>query len=144
MHTMTKQEWVQRQEDIQVIADYGFDYAVTFNTRKLIPQTHLREMVLEFERRLNRKLFGTNWRKTGTRLQWVHNYEHTSGNSHAHSVCKLCEGVDATKFKRQARHIWGKLTTGNNEAQLWIDKIKNQTAVAAYVLKGGSTDYTHA
>ena len=144
MHTMTKQEWVQRQEDIQVIADYGFDYAVTFNTRKLIPQTHLREMVLEFERRLNRKLFGTNWRKTGTRLQWVHNYEHTSGNSHAHSVCKLCEGVDATKFKGQARHIWEKLTTGNNEAQLWIDKIKNQTAVAAYVLKDGSTDYTHA
>ena len=103
-----------------------------------------RDALIAVRRRLNRKLFGTNWRKTGTRLQWVHNYEHTSGNSHTHSVCKLCEGVDATEFKRQARHIWGKLTTGNNEAQLWIDKIKNQKAVAAYMLKGGSTDYTHA
>ena len=144
MRNMTKEQWEQQQENIKVLAGYGFDYAVTFNTRKLIAETDLRSMVHELERRLNKTLIGTDWRYKGTRLHWIHNYEHESGNTHAHSVCKLCEGVNATDFKRQARRIWAELNIGNKQAQLWIDKITNQKAVAAYVLKDGNTDYTHA
>ena len=144
MRNMTKEQWEQHQENIQVLAGYKFDYVVTLNTRKLMSRSVLEKKVDEFERRLNRQLFGTNWRQTGKRLTWQHNFEFASGNSHSHSLCKLCEGVDGATFKGKIRHIWKKINKGRSKAQLYVDKIGNHQKVAAYVTKDGNTDLAYA
>lgn len=151
----TKQDWLQRQEDINTIVACEFDYVFTFNTRQSLTFRQIRYRVREFEKRLNRQLFGKQWHQTGKQLGWIHNYEHSSGNTHSHSVVKLSDGVCATAMKRQARRIWKAVNKGKSQAQLWIDtindktrldkngfEIDNRTAVAVYVLKGGYTDYT--
>ena len=141
---MAMQQEIEQQqifENRRFLQQIDFDFAITLNTRVTLSRSVLQSKVHEFERRLNKKLIGKHWRKDKARIIWVHNYEHASGNSHSHSVCKL-EGVEAQDFKRHARQIWAHLNKGNKQAQFWADKIHNSYATAAYITKDGDLDTT--
>jgi hypothetical protein len=129
------------RENRQIVRHVELDLAITLNTREQLSRSCLQKRVHEFERRLNKKIFGKNWRQRKKRINWIHNYEHTSGNSHSHSVCML-EGVEAKAVKRHARQVWANLNKGKSQAQLWADTITNPNATAIYITKDGDMDTT--
>ena len=138
-----KELWMQRQQDIETIKRSGATLVFTLNTRRFLNKSILSDLVLEFERRLNKKLFGKAWRYKNKKLGWFHKLEFQSNNSHSHSVCTVNYGITETEVKSVARHIWVPLNKkmGNENAQLWINAITklNAEAVAVYVTKGDVT-----
>ena len=135
-----KEEWLQKQQDIEAIKLSGATLVFTLNTRRFLNKFILSDLVLEFERRLNKKLFGKAWRYKNKKLGWWHKLEFQSNNSHSHSVCNVNYGITETEVKRAARQIWVPLNKkmGNKNAQVWINAITklNDEAVAVYVTKG--------
>ena len=132
-------------EDRKIIKNTAFDYAVTFNTRTFMPKQTLEKYFLdEFERRLNKKLYGYKWRTKGSKIDWLHYVEHESNNTHSHSVCKISNNIRHQKFKKQAYRIWHKLNfkLGNLNAQLYIDNFDKPTAVANYITKDNYADFS--
>jgi len=129
------------RENRQIIRHVQLHLAMTLNTREQLSRDCLQKRVHELERRLNKKIFGRNWRQKKKKINWIHNYEHSSGNSHSHSVCSF-EGVEAVVVKRHARQIWANLNKGKSQAQLWADTITNPNATAIYVTKDGDMDMT--
>ena len=126
-----------RFENREIIKNIVFDYAVTFNTRTFMPGITLKNYFLdEFERRLNKNLYGYKWRVKGNKIHWIHNIEHESNNTHSHSICKI-NNISDQKFKKQAYRIWHKLNfqLGNFNAQLYIDNFNKPTAIANYITK---------
>ena len=124
-------------ENREIIKNIAFDYAVTFNTRTFMPKQTLEKYFLdEFERRLNKKLYGYKWRTKGNKIHWLHNVEHESNNTHSHSVCKI-NNIRHQKFKKQAFRIWHKLNfqSGNFNAQLYINNFDKPAAIANYITK---------
>ena len=138
-----KELWMQRQQDIETIKRSGATLVFTLNTRRFLNNPILSDLVLEFERRLNKKLFGKAWRIKNKKLRWLHRLEFQSNNSHSHSVCTVNYDITKTEVKRAARRIWVPLNKkmGNENAQLWINAITklNAEAVAVYVTKGDVT-----
>ena len=138
-----KEEWLQKQQDIEAIKLSGATLVFTLNTRRFLNKFILSDLVLEFERRLNKKLFGKAWRYKNKRLGWWHELEFKPNNSHSHSVCTVNYGITETEVKRAARQIWVPLNRkmGNKNAQVWINAITklNDEAVAVYVTKGDVT-----
>jgi hypothetical protein len=138
-----KEEWLQKQQDIEAIKCSGATLVFTLNTRRFLNKSILSDLVLEFERRLNKKLFGKAWRYKNKKLGWWHRLEFQSNNSHSHSVCTVNYDITKTEVKRAARRIWVPLNKkmGNENAQLWINAITklNDEAVAVYVTKGDVT-----
>lgn len=133
-----------RFENREIIKNIAFDYAVTFNTRTFMPCFTLKNYFLdEFERRLNKKLYGYKWRMKGNKIHWIHNIEHESNNTHSHSVCKI-NNIRHQKFKKQAYRIWHKLNfqLGNFNAQLYIDNFNKPTAIANYITKDNDTYFS--
>ena len=132
-------------ENRKIIKNIKFDYVVTLNTRELIHYPTFKNfLVYEFERQLNKKLYGKDWRTKGTKIHWIHNYETKSNNTHSHSVCKLNGYIDVKKFKKQARHIWAKLNRsfGNLNSSLYIDTFSKPSAVAHYITKDNNADFS--
>ena len=131
-----------KYENRQIIKNTKFDYVITLNIRNYMPLPSFKKLVYEFQRRLNKKLFGKNWRKICKEIIWLHNYELKSNNTHTHSVCNLNEYDDVTNFKRQARHIWAKLNNQNPNKQIYIDKFTKSGAVANYITKENNCDFS--
>ena len=152
MSNMTQEQWQQLQDNINDFLQSGAGYIVTLNTRETLRHTDLAEIILKFERQLNRKIYGTKWRTKGTQLGWGHNLEHKNGNSHSHSILAINDDVSATDVKRHSRHIWKKLNRfyKNTQAQIYIKEIEgckphcnhttdcNRKAAIVYALKGGA------
>ena len=128
------------RENRQIIGSIQWDFVVTLNTR-IKNGTNRTHRVREFERRLNQALFGKNWRANGKKIIWVPHYEETK-QSHSHSVCKLCDGVDRQHFKQRARQIWAQVNRHDKKAQIWIDTVSKPGAVAQYITKDGVMDCT--
>lgn len=140
----TKQEWQDRQTNIALINSLQATHAVTFNTYQMLTYGKTLHMVHEFERRMNRQIFGTQSKQKTHRLTWIHNYELKSGNAHTHSVVKL-GASEAKTFEKHARHIWHKIVkqgTQGTKAKLWIDDYK--ASVAVYNTKDGALVATTA
>ena len=112
---------------VEALEAFGWDYVFTFNTYQFVSEDNMALLLIEFEKRLNKRLFG---RGTNLTLQWVHFYEYDSGNAHAHSLVDVSSsGADKTKFKRHCRHIWAELTT------LWLTE-KTHTKPTIYIDTG--------
>ena len=56
---MTQEQWQQLQDNINDFLQSGAGYIVTLNTRETLRHTDLAEIILKFERQLNRKIYGT-------------------------------------------------------------------------------------
>ena len=108
MSNRTQQQWQQLQDNINDFLQSSAGYIVTLNTRKTLRQADLAEIILNFERPLNRKIYGTKWQTKGTPLGWVHNLEHKNRKSHSHRILAINADVCATDVKRHSRHIWEK------------------------------------
>ena len=149
MHQKNKIDILKEHENMlfenrEIIKNIAFDYVITFNTRSFMHHlTFKNSLLYEFEKRLNKKLYGYKWRTKGNKIHWVHNIEHESNNTHSHSVCKI-NNIRHQKFKKQAYRIWHKLNfkLGNLNAQLYIDNFDKPTAVANYITKDNYADFS--
>lgn len=135
------EKWLDRQQDIAAINSLEPTHAVTFNTYLMLTCGKTLQLVREFERRMNRQIYGTQSKQKTHRLNWIHNFELKSGNAHMHSVVKLSDS-EAIIFNTHARHIWHKVVkqgtqgTQGTKAKLWLDDYS--AGVAVYITKGGA------
>lgn len=126
---MNKREWQERQANIVLIEGLEPTHVITLNTHTTNLYRVTVATVMEFERRLNRVLFGRNWRKHGKALKWVHNYETEKRNAHTHSFVRVDEGMEK-QVKTNARKIWYALTNERDtKRRIWIDTYDKGAAV---------------
>ena len=139
-----KEKWQDRQSNIALINSLQPTHAVTFNTYLMLTYNETLKLVHEFERRMNRQIYGTQSKQKTHRLNWIHNFELKSGNAHMHSVVQL-SASQADDFHKHARHIWYQIIrtgTQGTKAQLWIDDYS--AGVAVYITKDGAMVATTA
>jgi hypothetical protein len=132
---MTKINWEDRKKYVDTINNIRAKYAVTFNLNRLVARGEAEKTVLEFEKRLNRNLFGHKHRQHEDRIIWCHFYEVESGNSHFHSVPIVLPKYEA-EFEKQAKHIWAKLVnTETSKGQLDFGNKEFDLKWASYMTK---------
>jgi hypothetical protein len=151
LKTKSKKGYYYDTTDKQIlsatVANMDFNAVVTFNTYQALSGDETAKLVGDFEKRLNERLFGKKWHRTGKKLIWAHFYENASSNAHSHSIVKFDDNsVNPTEFKRLARKVWAKLTkarlahmahNGREKACLFIDSGKRHgtKATANYITK---------
>lgn len=126
---MNKQEWLDRQTNIFLIEAKNPTHVITLNTHEIDAYQATVATIMEFERRLNRALFGRNWRKDNNKLDWVHNYERERSNAHSHSFVRIDKEMEK-RFKSHVRRIWNGLTKSRDtKRRVFIDTYNYGAAV---------------
>ena len=136
-----KEEWetikanlsTERRYYIDMVEGIKPDLVITFNTNRMLHRTVAINLVLEFERRINSRLFGKSARNHPCKLLLLHFYEYKSGNSHIHSALLISPGMQQ-RFNNHAPRIWAKLSNRyGKKGHLYIDSYNER--VSTYITK---------
>lgn len=126
----TKKDFTELSDEQQIqkslrwmLNQQTFNIAITltFNSVNVISPHKTRQLLREWDARINRNLFGTNWlKKKDQHIKYYAFLEKRSVNPHYHLVANIpeMEAIRLLRFRLKSKVIWSKLVIkGENKIQ---------------------------